>query len=159
VDELLGSRDKSCLETPFLSLLADHHDILVYGFTPSIPVSFHISFLEAERCDFQISAASDIASTSWGPLNLTVELPIGHFNPQDDRAFQNRYWLNDTFYEPGGPIFLYDAGEAGIPVRGAQQLNSDQVVFAPVELAKKYSTTALLLYGSTASTVKAYHSL
>jgi hypothetical protein len=47
--------------------------------------------------------------------------------------------LNDTFYEKGGPVFLYDPGEAGVPSGTAQRLlNNDQIVFAPLELAKKY---------------------
>ncbi|KAL4902734.1 hypothetical protein BDW74DRAFT_180435 [Aspergillus multicolor] len=40
-----------------------------------------------------------------------VSLPIDH----DDLSvgnFQNRYWVNDKYYEPGGPVFFYDVGEA-----------------------------------------------
>ncbi|KAN0108655.1 Serine carboxypeptidase S28 domain containing protein [Hyaloscypha variabilis] len=93
----------------------------------------------------KISAANVPTSGSSGPLNLTVELPIDHFNPQDTRTFKNRYWLNDTFYEKGGPVFLYDAGEAGVPSGAAQRLlNNDQIVFAPLELAKKYHGMAIV---------------
>ena len=32
---------------------------------------------------------------------------LDHFNAQDDRTWQQRYWVNDTFWNPslGGPIF------------------------------------------------------
>ena len=42
---------------------------------------------------------------------FTLSIPIDHFNSSDKRTFQNRYWLNRTFYEPGGPVFLFDIGE------------------------------------------------
>jgi len=50
--------------------------------------------------------------------------------------------MNDTHYEQGGPIFFYDAGEAGIqsgggPLRGNR-------FFAPLELARKYHGIAIM---------------
>jgi hypothetical protein len=44
----------------------------------------------------------------------TIEIPIDHFNPADNRTYTNRFWTNDTFYRKGGPIFFYDAGERGV---------------------------------------------
>lgn len=44
----------------------------------------------------------------------TIQLPIDHYNPDDDRTYANRYWYNATFHRPGGPIFFYDAGERGV---------------------------------------------
>jgi hypothetical protein len=100
-----------------------------------------------------LNTAAVTASDSSGPLNLTIELPVDHFNPQDARTFENRYWMNDTFYEKGGPVFLYDAGEATVPIGQAQQLNSDNVIFTAVELAKRYHGIALVwehrFYGET----------
>ena len=29
----------------------------------------------------------------------------------DDSTFSQRYWFDDTFYKPGGPVFLLDGGE------------------------------------------------
>lgn len=31
-------------------------------------------------------------------------MPIDHFSDSSD-TFPNRYWLNDTYYQPGGPVF------------------------------------------------------
>jgi len=27
-------------------------------------------------------------------------------------TYNNRYWVNDEFYKKGGPVFIYDVGEA-----------------------------------------------
>ncbi|KAL4867623.1 hypothetical protein BDV12DRAFT_118107 [Aspergillus spectabilis] len=39
-----------------------------------------------------------------------VSLPIDHENPSLG-TYQNRFWANDAYYTPGGPVILYDAGE------------------------------------------------
>ena len=53
--------------------------------------------------------------------------------------------MNDTFYEPGGPIFLYDAGEAGVSDAGAGKTLADpRMKFTPVELAIKYHGIAIM---------------
>lgn len=44
----------------------------------------------------------------------TIQIPIDHYNPDDNRTYANRYWYNDTFHRPGGPVFFYDAGERGV---------------------------------------------
>ncbi len=31
-------------------------------------------------------------------------MPIDHFG-HDTATFQNRYWVNSTYWEPGGPVF------------------------------------------------------
>jgi hypothetical protein len=46
--------------------------------------------------------------------------------------------MNDTFYHQGGPVFFYDGGEAGLSDRAVAQMFSDDIVFAPLELARKY---------------------
>jgi hypothetical protein len=44
----------------------------------------------------------------------SIDLPLDHFNVTDERTFPNRFWINATFYQPGGPVFFYDAGERGV---------------------------------------------
>ena len=49
---------------------------------------------------------------------------IDHFNPLDGRTFAQRYWVDNTFYNPGSssPIFLYICGEGtckGTPAVGS----------------------------------------
>ncbi|EXJ65267.1 hypothetical protein A1O7_01608 [Cladophialophora yegresii CBS 114405] len=54
------------------------------------------------------------------PTNYTVytfDQPIDHFQtspryaPHTNATFKQRYWFDDTYYKPGGPIFLYIGGE------------------------------------------------
>ena len=33
-----------------------------------------------------------------------VDLPLNHGDPNSP-TFRNSYWVDDTFYSPGGPIF------------------------------------------------------
>jgi len=37
---------------------------------------------------------------------------LDHFAPDDKRTFKQRYYVDSTFYTPGGPILLYISGEA-----------------------------------------------
>ena len=45
------------------------------------------------------------------PPALWFEQTLDHFHPTDSRVWQQRYFVNDSFYEPGGPIFLMIGGE------------------------------------------------
>jgi hypothetical protein len=78
-----------------------------------------------------------------GPVS--VEIPLDHFNYLDKRTFQNRYWMNGTYYEKGGPIFMYDNGELGVSdARATQLLGGTQLYFGLLELAIKYKGIALV---------------
>ncbi|KAG8906322.1 hypothetical protein FRB99_007102 [Tulasnella sp. 403] len=37
--------------------------------------------------------------------------PLDHFNPNISHSFAQRYWVDDRFYRPGGPVFVLDGGE------------------------------------------------
>lgn len=41
----------------------------------------------------------------------TISIPIDHYNKSDTRTYLNRYWINTTYYKPGGPVFYFDSGE------------------------------------------------
>ncbi|RDW67221.1 putative serine peptidase, family S28 [Aspergillus mulundensis] len=51
------------------------------------------------------------AVTKVGTPAEYVSLPIDHDDPSVG-TFQNRFWVNDEHYAPGGPVFFYDVGEA-----------------------------------------------
>jgi Serine carboxypeptidase S28 len=38
------------------------------------------------------------------------QLPIDHTDSLLG-TYRNRYWVNDQFYQPGGPVFVHDVGE------------------------------------------------
>ncbi|XP_033638180.1 thymus-specific serine protease-like [Asterias rubens] len=48
-----------------------------------------------------------------GPLppDQWLEQKLDHFNDADLRTWKQRYFVNDTFYKPGGPVFLMIGGE------------------------------------------------
>jgi Serine carboxypeptidase S28 len=39
---------------------------------------------------------------------------LDHFNQGDSRTFQMRYYANDEYFQPGGPLFVFVGGEYGI---------------------------------------------
>lgn len=45
------------------------------------------------------------------PPDLYYTQTLDHFDVTDSRTWQQRYWVNDTFYKPGGNVFLYVEGE------------------------------------------------
>ncbi|MCJ1420932.1 hypothetical protein MMC32_007292 [Xylographa parallela] len=81
-----------------------------------------------------------------GPIAGIINIPIDHFDPSDTRTYGNRYWMNDTYYQKGGPVFLYDNGEAGIADSQATQDTGggSASYFAPLELAIKYHGILIL---------------
>ena len=45
--------------------------------------------------------------------NGSVILPINHFGQSPaPYTFANRFWVVDQYYKPGGPVFVFDTGEA-----------------------------------------------
>lgn len=68
-----------------------------------------------------------------------VSMPIDHFNTSDNRTFNNRYFVNDTYYQEGGPVFWYDYGEGGILDTVADiWLGERDGPTAPMQLARQY---------------------
>jgi len=46
--------------------------------------------------------------------------PIDHYNYQDHRPFQQRYWINEKYFndeDPHAPVFLYICGEYTCSIR------------------------------------------
>ncbi len=70
--------------------------------------------------------------------SYNASVPVDHFNASDSRTFSNRFWVNDTFYKPGGPVIFYDFGESGVETVDAAMLlaNWNGATSAPVELAE-----------------------
>ena len=53
-------------------------------------------------------------NSSVGAYNVqTIDMPLDHFTT-DKRTFKNRFFVNDTYYKPGGPVFFFDNGEQGV---------------------------------------------
>ncbi|KAJ9134307.1 Peptidase S28 [Pleurostoma richardsiae] len=65
-------------------------------------------------------------------------MPVDHFDSSDTRVYNNRYWVNDTYYKPGGPVILYDFGEAGVDLETLAEFLAEfgGTISAPIELAR-----------------------
>ncbi|XP_067670200.1 putative serine protease K12H4.7 [Haliotis asinina] len=46
---------------------------------------------------------------------------LDHFTASDDRHWKQRYFINDKFYKPGGPAFLYIGPEVALPAIYAEK--------------------------------------
>jgi hypothetical protein len=71
--------------------------------------------------------------------SYNISMPIDHFAESDTRTYNNRYFVNDTHYKPGGPVILYDFGEAGVDDWEASVIMAawNGTESAPLELAKR----------------------
>lgn len=93
---------------------AEHND--------NIGVGFDVSGLEVAQNQVE-SLPSDGRSTAAAAAATTekivaeyVTLPLDHFGTGKKRGYQetfaNRYWVAESGYRAGGPVFVYDVGEA-----------------------------------------------
>ncbi|KAJ4480382.1 peptidase S28 [Lentinula edodes] len=74
-------------------------------------------------------------------------MPLDHFaNSTVDgvTTFENRYWINTTYYEPGGPVFIFDSGEQDAAPLVPYYLQEYHGLSATMRLAKRYNGLALL---------------
>jgi hypothetical protein len=51
--------------------------------------------------------------TTIPPPSYNISMPLDHFNKSETRTFNNRFFVNDTYYKAGGPVIYYDQGEMG----------------------------------------------
>lgn len=61
--------------------------------------------------------SANIGSTIPGNPNVTIgwfDQKLDHFNQNDIRTWKQKYWMNDMFYKPGGPVFIMIGGEGPI---------------------------------------------
>ncbi|KAF7301782.1 Peptidase S28 [Mycena indigotica] len=75
---------------------------------------------------------------------LFIEMPLDHFNSMNDKFFKNRYWINATYYEPGGPVFLFDSGEQNAEPLLPYYLQEHHGLSAVMRLAARYRGLAIL---------------
>jgi len=79
-----------------------------------------------------------LACLVWQPYQWMTQT-LDHFNAQDTRTWQQRYFVNDTFWSaPDGPVILFICGEGtctGVP--STRQF--------PMEVAKTINALVLTL--------------
>ncbi len=72
---------------------------MLFVATPWFCVLLCLSRVQA-KYNFNFRKATKDVSTI-EPLNVT--LPLDHFS-NNPETFVNRYWVNDEFYQEGGPV-------------------------------------------------------
>jgi Serine carboxypeptidase S28 len=60
-----------------------------------------------------------------------VQLPIDHFG-DNEKTFRNRFWVAEADYKPGGPVFVYDVGEANASSTAILRLRNDTAFFKQI---------------------------
>lgn len=86
-----------------------------------------------------------VVPASSAPNNaLFIQMPLDHFSEHDTRTFLNRYWINDTYYKPGGPIFIFDSGEQNAEPLLPYYLQEYHGFSTVMRLAKRYNGLAIL---------------
>lgn len=60
----------------------------------------------------------DVPITSANVELLTVEQSLDNFNPQNTATWNQRYYVNTEFYQPGGPLYIILSGEWRISTVG-----------------------------------------
>ncbi|KAI0793717.1 peptidase S28 [Fomes fomentarius] len=70
-------------------------------------------------------------------------MPLDHFGGIPG-TFKNRYWVNETYYKPGGPIFLFDSGEQNAEPLLPYYLQEYHGLSATMRLAERYNGLAIL---------------
>lgn len=75
-----------------------------------------------------------------------VSLPIDHFAKNKDFTqqgfFYNRFWVAESAYKPGGPVFLYDVGEANAKPNALFRLQNETSFFK--QLVDKYNGVGIV---------------
>ncbi|GJE98594.1 serine carboxypeptidase S28-domain-containing protein [Phanerochaete sordida] len=74
---------------------------------------------------------------------LFIDMPLDHFGGAQG-TFKNRYWVNASYYEPGGPVFLFDSGEQNAEPLLPYYLQEYHGLSATMRLAKRYKGIAIL---------------
>ncbi|OAD79741.1 hypothetical protein PHYBLDRAFT_179228 [Phycomyces blakesleeanus NRRL 1555(-)] len=74
-----------------------------------------------------LTVKSEPIEERWGPFYF--DQPIDHFD-FESKTFKHRYWTNTDWYEPGGPVILYNAGEAPADERAIYVSNSSMATLA-----------------------------
>eukprot|EP00698_Gefionella_okellyi_P015596 TRINITY_DN4411_c0_g1_i1.p1 TRINITY_DN4411_c0_g1~~TRINITY_DN4411_c0_g1_i1.p1 ORF type:complete len:445 (-),score=107.57 TRINITY_DN4411_c0_g1_i1:90-1424(-) len=59
-----------------------------------------------------VSGKPNFRAQNAGSVDFYFDQLIDHFDPINTKTFAQRYWLNDTFWTPGKPVFFVFGGEA-----------------------------------------------
>ncbi|KAK6352091.1 hypothetical protein TWF730_008922 [Orbilia blumenaviensis] len=82
---------------------------------------------------------------------LFVELPLDHFGANNNETIKCRYFVQEAYYKPGGPVIFHDIGEASIGPHAKGLVDEDEF---SVAMAKRFNGLLILFehrfYGQSA---------
>ncbi|KDQ61976.1 hypothetical protein JAAARDRAFT_190681 [Jaapia argillacea MUCL 33604] len=126
---------------------------LAHGGTPPFPNFRPKEYLppvtrdEVEVNEPQFFEVSDLRPDPGSEETLLnpeyIQMPIDHFG-NGSGTYLNRYWTNGTYYQPGGPVFLFDSGEQNAEPLLPYYLQEYHGLSATMRLAKRYQGLAIL---------------
>ncbi|EGX53075.1 hypothetical protein AOL_s00007g24 [Orbilia oligospora ATCC 24927] len=91
---------------------------------------------------------------------LFVELPMDHFSADNKDTISCRYFVQESYYKPGGPVIFHDIGESSIGPYAKGLVDEDEF---SVAMAKRFNGLLILFehrfYGQSAPTTKTSQSL
>lgn len=95
-----------------LLLLHFNWAILALGLTPRNSPLFLGGRVSSSSTQTRFSAyeCGDPLEDKYHPY--TFQQPLDHFDDENNHTYQQRYWVDKRFYQPGGPVFVLDGGEA-----------------------------------------------
>nr|AJD23145.1 family S28 serine peptidase [Onygena corvina] len=80
-------------------LVRDFHDAAMMGINPEM-------VLKPEQFQAEMARIESAA-----PVAETIDMPTDHTNSKVG-TYKHRFWINELDYKPGGPVFVFDCGEA-----------------------------------------------
>ncbi|XP_070806093.1 thymus-specific serine protease [Pituophis catenifer annectens] len=89
---------------------------------------------------WQLQSQFRPAMRNWTPAKEgLISQPLDHFNRQERRVFNQRYWINEQLWQrPTGPVFLYIGGEGSLSEFSVEDGHH-------VDLAQKYKAMVVSL--------------
>lgn len=124
------------------------HVIQHYVMNPLLlTVCLSFSFVSAfiphlPKTGYSFKREASINASDYPPL--TVSIPVDHYNASDTRIYENRYWINSTYYMAGGPVFYFDSGEQNAHPLVPYFLAEVAGPSAVMTLARRYNGLAVL---------------
>ena len=89
------------------------------------------NLLSAPSSSAASAAVSRLQSSSESIVEEFVALKLDQFG-KDKTTFNNRFWVAESGYKPGGPVFIYDVGEANAESSALFRLQNETSFFKQI---------------------------
>lgn len=95
--------------------------------TPMEPLDLQVSKLTqlGKNLAAEDAPAAEVITSEY------VKVPLDHFG-QNKQTFFNQYWVAESGYKKGGPVFIYDFGEANASTNAIARLQNPASFFKQI---------------------------